>query len=203
MRAFSTRGELVLASASPRRRELLAGLGLAFAVQAADVDETPLPGEIPAALVQRLSLAKAEAVAMQRPEAWVLAADTVVTVDGLVLGKPRDPEQAVEMLLRLSDRWHEVWSGFCLLRGRDSACAASAVRTEVRFMPLSPALCRAYVATGEPLDKAGSYGIQGQGGLLVSQVRGSYTNVVGLPMTEVIEAMLRLGAVAACERFPS
>lgn len=196
MEAFHTWGHLVLASASPRRRELLTGLGLDFEVVGADIDETPMVGEIPAALVQRLSLAKAEAVAPQHPAAWVLAADTVVTVDGLVLGKPRDPEEAVEMLMRLSDRWHEVWTGYCLLRQEGAHCDAGAVRTEVRFMALSPALCRAYVATGEPLDKAGAYGIQGMGGLLVAQVRGSYTNVVGLPMVEVIGAMLRLGAVA-------
>jgi septum formation protein len=171
---------LVLASASPRRRELLTGLGVRFAIRAADLDETPLPGEDPETTVLRLAREKAAAVA--RPGELVLAADTDVVLDGDILGKPRDPEDARRMLARIAGREHTVLSGVALEEpGRDRRTAAMAV-SRVRMAPMTPERIEWYVATGEPLDKAGSYAVQGIGALLVEEIFGSYTNVVGLPL---------------------
>jgi septum formation protein len=196
MEAFCTAAPLVLASASPRRRQYLSELGLHFTVRAADLDETPRAGEGPEAFVRRLAQEKAAAVAGTAPAAWVLAADTVVAVDGEILGKPKNGEEAVAMLLRLSGRWHEVWTAFCLCRQAPSHSLVRAVRTGVRFITLDRGLCLAYVRSGEPLDKAGAYGIQGKGAFLVEEIRGSYSNVVGLPLAEVLTALLSCGVVS-------
>lgn len=196
MDAFRTACPLILASGSPRRKDFLAGLGLDFTVLVADIDESFRPGEKPAVFVERLAREKAEAVGTEAGDAWVLAADTVVVIDDHILGKPRDAAEAGRMLLRLGGRAHQVWTGFCLYRQGEGVAASRAVCTEVRFMPLTPAVCAAYVRTGEPMDKAGAYGIQGKGCFLVEEVRGSYTNVVGLPLAEVIEEMLRLAIIA-------
>ncbi|MGV1099940.1 Maf family protein [Thiovibrio sp. JS02] len=193
---FHATAPLVLASGSPRRRDFLAGLGLAFIVQKADIDESPRAGEKACAFVARLAGEKAAAVAERHPTPWVLAADTVVVADDQILGKPRDADEALEMLLRLSGRWHEVWTGFCLRQGGSGRQVAVEVRTRVRFMALDPVLCSAYVRTGEPLDKAGAYGIQGKGAFLVEEIEGSYTNVVGLPLAEVLAELLRFGVIA-------
>ncbi|MFH7326578.1 Maf family protein [Desulfurivibrio sp. C05AmB] len=184
---FKTLQPLVLASGSPRRRRMLAELGLDFTLAVADIAEVAQPGESPADFARRLAGEKAAAVALRHPASWVLAADTVVARAGRILGKPADPEDAAAMLAALSGHWHTVWTGFALRRGRD--VLAEVVATEVRFAELSEPLIRAYVATGEPLDKAGAYGIQGRGGLLVREIRGSYSNVVGLPLAEVIAAL--------------
>lgn len=194
MEAFRTQAQLILASGSPRRRDFLAELGLAFEVRVTDIDETPQPGEQPAACVARLSREKAQGVDL--PTAWVLAADTVVAVDGEILGKPGDADEACAMLMRLSGRWHEVWTGFSLCRQATEKLCTHTVCTKVRFLSLTPELCRAYVNTGEPLDKAGAYGIQGKGCFLVPEINGSYTNVVGLPMTEVLEVLLHHKVIA-------
>jgi septum formation protein len=183
----------VLASASPRRRELLSRLGLEFEVRAVDTDETPRPGETPEALVLRLALAKARAAA--RPGELALGADTVVAADGALLGKPADDEDARRMLAALSGRSHEVWTGVALvevpaaagtgrLRERARAC-----RTEVVFRALSESEIDAYVASGEPRDKAGAYAIQGGAANFVARVDGDYTNVVGLPLPLVEELL--------------
>jgi len=158
------------------------------------MEEIPLPGELPDDFVVRMATEKARAVV--DADAWVLAADTVVTVDGDILGKPGDEEEACQMLMRLSGRWHEVWTGFALKRQMTGILYAQAVCTRVRFMDLTPELCRAYVRTGEPMDKAGAYGIQGKGCFLVPEIRGSYTNVVGLPMSEVLQALWDNKAIA-------
>jgi septum formation protein len=184
---FKTLQPLVLASGSPRRRRMLAELGLDFTLAVADIAEVAQPGESPADFARRLAGEKAAAVALRHPASWVLAADTVVARSGRILGKPADSEDAAAMLAALSGHWHTVWTGFALRRGRD--VLAEVVATEVRFAELSDPLIRAYVATGEPLDKAGAYGIQGRGGLLVREIRGSYSNVVGLPLAEVIAAL--------------
>jgi septum formation protein len=184
---FKTLQPLVLASGSPRRRRMLAELGLDFTLAVADIAEVAQPGESPADFARRLAGEKAAAVALRHPASWVLAADTVVARAGRILGKPADSEDAAAMLAALSGHWHTVWTGFALRRGRD--VLAEVVTTEVRFAELSDPLIRAYVATGEPLDKAGAYGIQGRGGLLVREIRGSYSNVVGLPLAEVIAAL--------------
>ncbi|MDZ7642537.1 MAG: Maf family protein [Desulfurivibrio sp.] len=198
---FQNRQPLVLASASPRRRELLAGLGLEFTVRPAAIDETPAPGELPPPFVGRLAAAKARAVAGQLPvaksaAAWVLAADTVVVLGREIMGKPRDREEAAEMLARLGNSSHRVLTAYCLHCRLTAAEEAAVVSTEVDFGPLSPELIAAYVASGEPLDKAGAYGIQGLGGVLVRQLRGSYSNVVGLPLNEVVAALLAHRVIA-------
>lgn len=196
MNAFRTIDQLILASGSPRRRDFLSDLGLAFTVQAADIDESVREAEDPAVFVGRLAHEKAAVVAALFPAAWVLAADTVVVVDGRILGKPRDAGEAASMLMQLSGRWHEVWTGFCILRGENGSRVSRQICTRVRFMPLDPAVCLAYVRTGEPLDKAGAYGIQGKGAFLVEEIEGSYTNVVGMPLAEVLEELLLLKVVA-------
>ncbi|MCG2741759.1 MAG: Maf family protein [Syntrophaceae bacterium] len=194
MEAFRTQERLILASGSPRRRDFLSELGLAFEVRVTDIDETPLSGEQPIAFVARL--AQEKALAVDLPDAWVLAADTAVVVDGEILGKPGDEAEACAMLMRLSGRWHEVWTGFSLCRQATQELCTKTVCTRVRFLTLTPELCRAYVRTGEPLDKAGAYGIQGKGCFLVPEISGSYTNVVGLPMAEVLEALLHHKVIA-------
>jgi septum formation protein len=189
---------LVLASASPRRRDLLDAMGVDHEVEPADVDETPLAGESPEALVARLATAKAVEVFCRRvadgagTDLVVLAADTVVVLDGTVLGKPTGSDDAVEMLRSLTGRTHDVLTGVAVARpGGDGEADLEVVveRTAVTFVELSEAEIDAYVATGEPLDKAGSYGIQGLGGRFVSRVEGSYENVVGLPTTRVADLL--------------
>jgi septum formation protein len=170
----------VLASASPRRRELLAGLGLAFTVRAADVDESALAGEAPAAYVRRLAAVKARA----RAEAGelVLGADTTVVVDGEMLGKPRDAADARRMLASIAGREHTVLSGVALYEAASGREESLVETTGVRMSGLSRREIAWYAATGEPLDKAGAYAVQGLGALFVEAVHGSYTNVVGLPL---------------------
>lgn len=187
---------LVLASGSPRRRELLAALGLAFDVRPLDLDETPLPAEEPERYVRRLALAKARA-AGARPGELVLAADTTVVLDGEILGKPADAAEARRMLARLAGRRHTVLSGVALFApGRDGGAGREAVavdRSEVDIAPLPAAEIEWYVETGEPLDKAGSYAVQGLGALFVEAVWGNYTNVVGLPLPTTARLFAELG----------
>ena len=171
---------LVLASASPRRRDLLQGLRLAFEVRSAEIDESLLADELPEDHVLRLARSKARAMAL--PGELVLAADTIVVLDGLILGKPADPAEAEQMLRQLAGRKHEVYSGVALHEPSSSATVSAAERSEVRIAALSDEEIRWYVSTGEPLDKAGSYAIQGLGALFVEAIIGNYTNVVGLPL---------------------
>jgi len=186
---------LVLASASPRRRELLRWLVAEYELDTAQIDESPRPGEPPAALVARLARAKAEVVAARRPDAWILAADTIVEIDGEILGKPADAREAVDMLSRLAGREHRVFTGFTLLApGGDHR--SGTVESRVLFRPLDAHRIESYVATGEPLDKAGSYAIQGRGAGLVARVDGSFTNVIGLPLGEVGAMLGEAGLLA-------
>ncbi|HSS50785.1 MAG TPA: Maf family protein [Thermoanaerobaculia bacterium] len=171
---------LILASGSPRRRELLAGLGLRFTVRAVDLDETPGAGEPPEETVVRL--AREKAAARAEPGELVLAADTVVVIDGELLGKPRDPEDARRMLARIAGREHTVLTGVALEEPGRGRRTSALERSQVRMASLTPAEVDWYVGTGEPLDKAGSYAIQGLGALLVEEVHGNYTIVVGLPL---------------------
>jgi septum formation protein len=184
---------LVLASASPRRRELLGQLGLTFEVSAADIDETPQSGEPAGAYVLRLAREKARVVALRHPDAWVLAADTTVALGEALLGKPRDAAEARDMLGRLSGRTHEVHTGVALAGSGSEH--STLVRTRVTFRTLSSGEIAWYAGTGEPLDKAGSYAIQGKGGFLVASVEGSPTNVIGLPLGETLELLARAGVV--------
>jgi septum formation protein len=191
--AQSKRAQLILASASPRRRELLAQAGYTFEVAPAHVPEVQKPGEDPIRFVTRLAREKAEAVAAGpgiTPDTIVLGADTIVVVDEEVLGKPRDEADAARMLRLLSGQTHQVITGICLAKGRERQRAAEV--TFVRFSTLSDGEINAYVATGEPLDKAGAYAIQGRAGRWVPRIHGCYFNVVGLPLalvSSMIEAM--------------
>lgn len=179
---------LILASASPRRAELLAAAGVAFTVEVADVDETPQPGEQADDYVCRLAASKAHAVRARHPQALILGADTTVVIDGDILGKPASANEAAHMLGRLQGRAHEVLTGVALVHG--SGQDVRLARTRVWFAPMTPAEVAGYVATGEPMDKAGAYAIQGAASRWVTRMEGSFANVVGLPVAEV-SAMLR------------
>jgi septum formation protein len=183
--------KLILASASPRRQELLCTLGYEFTAEVADVNETLEEKLPPHETVMRLALQKAEKVYENHPEDCVVGVDTLVFLDGEALGKPQGVEQAKEMLRRLSGRRHEVLSGVAILspKGRETFF----VRTGVRFYELSHELIARYAATGEPLDKAGAYGIQSLGALLVEGIDGDYFNVVGLPVAELARRLEKLG----------
>lgn len=193
---------LVLASASPRRTLLLDMLGLPHEVIHPEVDETLLPGEAPAAHVERLARAKAGRVAERRPDAIVVGADTVVVLDGEVLGKPARRQDAVATLLRLSGRDHVVFSGIAV--AAQGAVHTAVSTTRVRFRSFDEAQARRYVATGEPLDKAGSYGIQGLGAALIDGIEGDYFTVVGFPIAAFVDLVERAGwryAFGALERI--
>lgn len=177
----------MLASASPRRRELLASLGLAFTVAVPDIDETPAEGEAPKRFAERLAVEKARAVACGEDET-IIAADTVVVLGSRILGKPEDEIQAYEMLVSLSGNTHEVITSVCIRRGgRDYVFSVS---TEVVFRSLEDQEIRNYVESGCPMDKAGAYAIQGGAAHMVRAINGSYTNVVGLPLCELHEALI-------------
>lgn len=195
---------LILASGSPRRRMLLTAVGVELAaVCPPDVIERPHPGEDPVAYVRRLAREKASAV--DAPGSWVLAADTTVYRDGRLFEKPADGDDAERMLLALSDGWHRVSTGWCLRWGgaEDRPGARLEVETtRVRFRPLTAAQVRAYVAGGESLDKAGAYGIQGRGAALVAEVRGSHSNVVGLPLDAVLPALQSVGLLPGAPTPP-
>ncbi|MDR3630813.1 MAG: Maf family protein [Desulfocapsaceae bacterium] len=196
---FTTHKPLILASGSPRRCRYFQDLGLVFTVLTADIAEIRHADENPNDFVLRMAAEKASAVMRLHPESWVVAADTVVILDGTVLGKPRDRDDALAMLMRLSGREHSVQTGFCI------GCLAENIRivdsavTRVCFADFPEDVARAYVATGEPLDKAGAYGIQGRGAFLVLAVSGSYANVVGLPLNEVITSLCRYGVLGPAE----
>lgn len=184
---------VVLASASPRRADLLRQMGLEVTVRPAHVDETYLQGESPEAHVERLARSKAEAVFRLEPSALVVGGDTVV-VDldrGSVLGKPRDEPEAVEMLLALAGKSHMVFSGIAVAGGHGTVSAVG--RAQVHFRAFGPEEARAYAATGEPLDKAGAYGIQGLGAALVDRIDGDYYTIVGFPIVSFIELLERSG----------
>lgn len=181
---------IVLASGSPRRRELLREVGVEPIVRPADVDETPGAGEPPEALVARLSFTKATAVERD-PDDLVLAADTVVAVDGAILGKPDDADDAVSMLRLLSGTTHRVITGVHLVRGHEERSAVET--TQITFRSLSDAEIAGYVATGEPMDKAGAFAIQGLAADFVTSIDGSHSNVVGLPLDVVVRLAEELG----------
>jgi len=189
----SMRPVLILASASPRRHQLLAWLGVAYEVEVSDVDERPRAGETAVAMVDRLARAKASAVAARRSYAWVLAADTIVELEGVMFGKPVDGSEAAAMLARLAGREHRVATGFALTAPGGAVRAAEVVVTRVVFRPLDERAIRAYVASGEPDGKAGGYAIQGLGAGLIERIEGSFTNVIGLPLTEVARVLEEAG----------
>jgi septum formation protein len=182
---------IVLASQSPRRAELIARLGLDFDVLPADIDERYRPGEEPPGHAERLAREKAEVVARTHPHALVVGSDTIVVVDGDVLGKPRDRAHAIEMLTRLSGREHEVCTGIAV--AMDGRVESGLERVRVRFRELDARACAAYVDTGEPMDKAGAYGIQGFGSAIVQEIEGDYFAVMGLPVVRMLSLFERFG----------
>ena len=189
---------IYLASASPRRREILVSLGFQPVLLAAEIDETVLPGEAVADYVARMARQKnaaARQLATQRGLALaqpLLSADTVVALDNAILGKPRDAAHARELLESLSGREHQVWTAVCVSLGGQTLEAAQ--RSDVRFKELSAQEIAAYIASGEPLDKAGAYGIQGIGGVFVAHLSGSFSGVMGLPVFETVQLLRQLGA---------
>jgi septum formation protein len=183
---------LILASGSPRRRELLGRLGVPFLVDPAGVDErAPQPGEDPAGYALALARDKARTAAQRHPSSIILAADTVVTIDGIILGKPQGEKHALEMLQRLRGQCHHVVTAITIRCGAGEQC--DMVRSEVCMHPVSDQEIRDYISTGEPMDKAGSYAVQGRGGRLVSSVTGCYNNVVGLPLCLTTQLLVGCG----------
>lgn len=186
--------KLILASASPRRADILRGAGIAFSVLSSAVDETPIPGETPHDLVQRLALAKGELVAARAVgPAIVIAADTVVVLEGEVLGKPRTSEDARQMLEKLSGRTHTVLTAIALIRLPDVERREFIEATQVHFTSISDDEIVKYLASGEPFDKAGSYAIQGLAGRYIPRIDGCYFNVVGLPLAHLCKELAELG----------
>jgi len=183
--------DLCLASASPRRLELLRQLGFTTRVQPADVDETHHPGESPQAYVCRIAKAKVDAIQATDPKSLVVGADTTVVCNGEILGKPTDAADAQRMLSTLAGRPHQVWTGVCVGRGKEQRSCE--VMSEVVFRPLSSQEIAAYVATGEPMDKAGAYAIQGRGAVFVTRLEGSYSGVMGLPLCELAALLAQFG----------
>ncbi len=187
--------QLVLASASPRRRELLQQIGLEFQVVPSRAEEQVLSGETPEEHVIRLSLDKATEVANRDDISgrWFIGSDTIVLCDTQILGKPEDERHAATMLRQLSGREHQVLSGYAIIDRQTGKQRSAAVRTNVWFRQLTEAEITSYIATGEPSDKAGAYAIQGMGVCFVARIEGSYTNVVGLPLCKLTLAMKELG----------
>jgi septum formation protein len=185
---------LILASASPRRAEILHSAGLTFSVLSSAMDETPIPGESAKEMVQRLALAKAElAAARAVGPAIIIAADTVVTLDGMILGKPRTTEDARQMLEKLSGRTHSVLTGVALIRLPDVERREFLETTHVHFGALDEEEIVRYLSSGEPFDKAGAYAIQGRAGRYIHRIEGCYYNVVGLPLARLCGALAELG----------
>jgi septum formation protein len=191
---------LILASKSPRRYELLKQVGLDFDVIPSRVEEDFAKGESPRKHVLRLAEAKVLEVARRYPGRWVVAADTIVYVDHSILGKPKSREEAKKMLRRLSGKEHRVLTGFSVHHLEKGKRDREAVQTAVKVKKLTQAEMEWYIQTGEPFDKAGGYAVQGIGSFMIESIKGSYTNVVGLPICELIQMLSRLGALTIAER---
>lgn len=191
---------LILASGSPRRKQWLESLSIPFEIMAPDIDETPDESEDPADLVLRLAKGKADLISTTNPGRWVLAADTTVAVDHHTLNKPVDVEDAVRMLMLIQGRRHEVHTGMCLQR--DGGVHALVDTAEVFLRPISEAQARWYVASGEPMDKAGSYAAQGIAALFIERIEGSFATVMGLPVERLSALMLELGLLESWIGMP-
>ena len=182
--------KMILASASPRRRELLTQAGFSFEVKVSDADEIITEKE-PDKIVKELALVKACAVAASETEALIIGADTIVTVDGKILGKPRDAEEAFSMLSMLQGRTHQVYTGVALITKEEELQKSHVFseKTDVHMYPMTEQEIREYIATGEPLDKAGAYGIQGRAAVYIRKIEGDYNNVVGLPISRLYQEL--------------
>lgn len=187
MEPYRNLGKIILASASPRRRELLATLGIEFTVQVPEIDEIPRNDETPRRFAERMAAEKAAAISVE-PDTTVIAADTIVVLNNTILGKPSSRARAFEMLSSLSGKCHEVITAVCVKKGNRTSVFS--VATEVAFRPLSPEEINVYIESGCPMDKAGAYAIQGGAAHMVRGINGSYTNVVGLPLCELHETLL-------------
>ncbi len=190
---------LILASKSPRRYALLKQIGLDFEMVPSNVEESFSPGESPREHVIRLSGDKAFQVGNRFPQCWVIGADTIVYVDGTILGKPKSHQEAFEMLRLLNGKEHRVLTGISVQHRGKGRGDCEVVETIVRVKRLSAVEMNWYIQTGEPFDKAGGYGIQGIGSFMIESIHGSYTNVVGLPLCELIQMLVRLGALTISE----
>lgn len=190
---------IVLASKSPRRYELLKQVGLEFDVIPSRIEENFIKGESPRKHVLRLAEAKTLDVGNRHPNRWIVAADTIVYVDHSILGKPKSQEEAKKMLRRLSMKEHQVLTGFSVCHLGKGKKDRGVVQTAVKVKKLTQPEIEWYIRTGEPFDKAGGYGIQGIGSFMIESIRGSYTNVVGLPLCELIQMLVRLGALTISE----
>jgi septum formation protein len=188
-------GDFILGSASPRRRELLLQVGLSFRVVPSRLQEVNQKGMEPHTQATYSAEEKAREVAQRYKQEWVLAADTIVVIDEEILGKPADFNGAAAMLSRLSGRSHRVITGICLVHGQSKVAESDWVETTVFMRALSTKDIEGYIKTGEPMDKAGAYGIQGIGGCLINRIEGSYSNVVGLPLYETVELLRRYQVV--------
>ena len=195
MNAPHDRSRLILASKSPRRSELLKQAGLAFSVIPSDLDESTVALSNPDSYVITLAESKALDISEKHPSDWVIGADTIVLIDGIILGKPDSIDEAREMLRRLSGNTHQVLTGYCISCKAKGRFLSETVKTDVHFKKLNETEIEWYLQTGEPFDKAGAYAIQGIGTFLVKGINGSYTNVVGLPVCEVLEHLIREGVV--------
>jgi septum formation protein len=195
MSGIITSERFILASASPRRVELLTLLGLPFEIVPSDVEETFLPGETPREHVLRLSEEKARRISERYPEAWVMGADTIVIINGEVLGKPRTSAEAKDMLAKLSGQVHRVFTGFAVMRMRGDFIVSDAVESSVLFREIPEDEMVWYIRSEEPYDKAGAYAVQGMGAFFIKEIHGSYTNVMGLPLCEVVDVLKRIGAI--------
>jgi len=184
---------LILASGSPRRRELLGGIGIGFDVVVSDVEEKQEPGEAVDAYVRRLARDKGAAVAATHPDAWVLSADTVVFIDGHVLEKPTSRDDARAMLATIAGREHVVYTGVALQNAHAEFLEDTVAASKVKMIELTPDEIAWYVDTGEPMDKAGSYAVQGIGAMFIESIDGNYSNVVGLPLSVVYDMLKRAG----------
>lgn len=186
---------ILLASESPRRQMLLSQMGVAFTIKSSGIDEEAPMDELPGPYSARLAVQKASIVGHQYPEHLVLGADTVVALGDRIMGKPNNADEASEMLSSLSGKWHEVWTGVCLFQRMQEIQMVKAVRSDVKFKDLNEEEIASYIETGEPMDKAGSYAIQGIGAKLVREVKGSYHNVIGLPTSELGAMFDQLGVI--------
>jgi septum formation protein len=187
---------IVLASESPRRVDILRTLGISFSIIPPDIDETKLKDETPQEFVARISYEKANKVGQHFPDKWVIAADTIVVLKGKVLGKPKNERDAFNMLRTLRGKWHKVITGYCILNLLKNVVYRDIVETKVFLRHMTDDEITRYIKTSEPMGKAGSYAVQGKGGYMVKEIKGSYTNVVGLPICEIAEALLSLGVLS-------
>jgi len=189
------RPKLILASKSPRRSDLLKQAGLTFSIIPSEFDESSVTMSDPESYVRTLAKSKATDISKKHPDSWVLGADTIVLIDDSILGKPGSKDEARSMLKQLSGKTHQVITGYCLCCQTQNDIISETVKTDVRFKTLSDTEIEWYIQTGEPFDKAGAYAIQGIGTFLVKSINGSYTNVVGLPICEVMELLINEGVV--------